>query len=108
MVVEAANIPTTAEAERRLFKRGVTVIPDFVANAGTNGWFWWLMLDRLEPTAEAGFARIAATMRTTVTSMLELARRDGITPRQAALKVSVENLDRLVAELGTEAPIRAN
>ncbi len=105
LVVEAANIPTTAGAERRLYDRGVTVIPDFVANAGTNGWFWWLILEQLEPTAEAAFARIAKSMRSTVGGMLDLARRDGITPRETALRVSIENLDRLAEKLGVEGPL---
>jgi glutamate dehydrogenase/leucine dehydrogenase len=34
LVVEAANIPMTPDIERRLCNKGVTVIPDFVANAG--------------------------------------------------------------------------
>jgi len=105
LVVEAANIPTTGGAERRLHERGVKVIPDFVANAGTNAWFWWLILEQLEPSAEAAFERIATSMRTTVGGMLDLARRDSITPREAALKVSIENLDRLAEKLGVEGPL---
>ncbi len=34
IIVCAANAPLTRRVERRLFERGVTVIPDFVANAG--------------------------------------------------------------------------
>ncbi|MCX6769273.1 MAG: Glu/Leu/Phe/Val dehydrogenase [Candidatus Micrarchaeota archaeon] len=34
VVVEAANIPMTSEVERSIEKRGILVIPDFVANAG--------------------------------------------------------------------------
>jgi glutamate dehydrogenase (NAD(P)+) len=34
LVVEAANGPTTPEADRLLERRGVTVIPDILANAG--------------------------------------------------------------------------
>lgn len=37
IIVEAANIPTTAEAERILYGKGVLVIPDFIANAGGAG-----------------------------------------------------------------------
>ena len=33
-VLELANRPTTAEADDLLFKRGITVIPDILANAG--------------------------------------------------------------------------
>src|SRR5690606_29881008 len=34
VVIEAANAPTTFEGERVLSERGVTVVPDIVANAG--------------------------------------------------------------------------
>ncbi|HSR22647.1 MAG TPA: Glu/Leu/Phe/Val dehydrogenase dimerization domain-containing protein, partial [Candidatus Eisenbacteria bacterium] len=42
LVVEAANLPTAPPADARLLGRGVTVVPDFVANAATNGWAWWV------------------------------------------------------------------
>ncbi|MFE8072529.1 Glu/Leu/Phe/Val dehydrogenase [Marinobacteraceae bacterium S3BR75-40.1] len=35
MVVEAANAPTTLEADERLLEKGVTVVPDVLANAGS-------------------------------------------------------------------------
>jgi len=34
VIVEAANIPATIEAERILHDRGILVVPDFIANAG--------------------------------------------------------------------------
>lgn len=34
LVVEGANLPTTPSAQRILADRGITVVPDFVANAG--------------------------------------------------------------------------
>lgn len=39
MVIEGANGPITPEAERRLWDRGIWVVPDFVANAGSAGSF---------------------------------------------------------------------
>ena len=102
LVVEAANIPTTAGAEKALRQRGVLLIPDFIANAGTNGWAWWVILDQVEPGAEAAFAKIRATMTETVGAMLALAERDGISPREAAARVALANSDRYVAELGAE------
>jgi glutamate dehydrogenase (NAD(P)+) len=102
LVVEAANIPTTDTAERRLRERGVLVIPDFIANAGTNGWAWWVLLGMVDPGADAAFAKIAETMRRTVGAMLELAEREGISPRDAAVRVAMANSDRYVSELGAE------
>ncbi len=34
IIVEASNIPMTPEIEEHLFKKGVLVVPDFVANSG--------------------------------------------------------------------------
>lgn len=102
LIVEAANIPTTAGAEQRLAERGVLVIPDFIANAGTNGWAWWVLLRMVEPGAEAAFAKISETMRRTVGAMLKLAAEEGITPRSAAVRVALANSDRYVEELGAE------
>jgi glutamate dehydrogenase (NAD(P)+) len=106
LIVEAANIPTTAGAERRLAERGVLVIPDFIANAGTNGWAWWVLLGLVEPGAEAAFAKISDSMYTTVTAMLKLAEEEMITPRAAAVRVALANSDRYVAKLGSEVFVR--
>jgi glutamate dehydrogenase (NAD(P)+) len=106
LVVEAANIPTTAGAEQRLAERGVLVIPDFIANSGTNGWAWWVLLGLVEPGADAAFAKISETMRRTVGAMLKLAAEEGITPRAAAVRVALANSDRYVEKLGAEIPAR--
>jgi len=98
-VVEAANIPTTEGAERELHSRGVVVVPDFVANGGTNAWFWWLLLGRVDPGPEASFKMIADSMRRTVRDLLATADREGITPREAATRVAEKNLDELDNEL---------
>lgn len=97
-IVEAANIPTTEGAQASLRRRGVTVVPDFVANGGTNAWFWWVLLGRVDPSPEPSFAMISETIRRTVRDLLETAARDDITPRQAAETVAEKNLDELERE----------
>jgi glutamate dehydrogenase (NAD(P)+) len=34
IVIEAANIPMTVQIEEKLYKKGILIVPDFVANAG--------------------------------------------------------------------------
>ncbi len=34
IIIEAANIPMSEEVENELFKKGIMIVPDFVANAG--------------------------------------------------------------------------
>ena len=106
-IVEAANIPTTEAAQRALHDRGVVVIPDFVANGGTNAWFWWLLLGRVEPGPEASFRMIAETMRRTVSDLLATSEREGTLPRQAAEAVAEKNLDELEIEFATR-PVKAS
>ena len=94
-VIEAANIPTAEAAQRALYDRGVMVIPDFVANGGTNAWFWWVLLGLVEPQPEPSFRKIQETMRQSVYDLLATSEREGITPRHAAEAVAERNLDDL-------------
>ncbi|MFC0531000.1 Glu/Leu/Phe/Val family dehydrogenase [Phytohabitans kaempferiae] len=96
LVVEAANVPTTAGAEAALTDRGVPVIPDFVANVATNAWWWWTLFGDIAPTAEAAFAKISTTLRGLLHEMLDRAARTGGSPRAAALVMANER----AAELG--------
>jgi glutamate dehydrogenase (NAD(P)+) len=98
LIVEAANIPTTEEAQARLHERGVVVIPDFVANSGANSWWWWTLSGVIGASADESFARVAEAMQDTVTRLLELSRDADITPREAAGRIAEENLDRIAAE----------
>jgi len=103
LVVEAANIPTTDDGQRLLFERGVIVIPDYVANGGANAWWWWTLLGVIEADADQAFKHVSKVMRETVTGMLERAEAKGISPREAANELSMQNLDHLAEKLGEDA-----
>jgi glutamate dehydrogenase (NAD(P)+) len=105
LVVEAANLPTAAAADARLLGRGVTVLPDFVANAATNGWAWWLALGQVGPAPADAFARIEEVIPGVVGEVLERAAEARISPRDAARRIARDRLDRLAAEHGVEGPL---
>jgi len=98
LVVEAANIPSTLEAQELLHERGVVVVPDFVANSGANSWWWWTMSGEIGADAEQAFKRVGEAMRDTVTRMLDYSRAHGVLPRVAAARIAEENLDRIARE----------
>jgi len=100
LVIEAANSPTRPAAEALLYERGVTVVPDFVANVGTNAWWWWTLFGDIEPAADQAFAKIADTLGRLVTEMLVGAGRDQVTPRRVARAMSADR----AAELARRYP----
>ena len=90
IICEAANVATLPDAEAALLERGVTVVPDFVANVGTNAWWWWVAFADIEPTAEASFAKISGVLRPLTHELLDRARRERTSPREAATAISEE------------------
>jgi glutamate dehydrogenase (NAD(P)+) len=102
VVVEAANIPTTEGAGRRLHERGVIVVPDFVANSGANGWWWMVMLGLIEPTEQAAYDYARRTLHDTVDRLLTLSAERNITPRQAAEEIALQTTEALARAYGTE------
>jgi glutamate dehydrogenase (NAD(P)+) len=90
IICEAANVATLPEAESVLLERGVTVVPDFVANVGTNAWWWWVAFADISPTTDDSFRKISGVLRPLTHQLLDRARREGISPREAATAISEE------------------
>jgi glutamate dehydrogenase (NAD(P)+) len=95
LVVEAANGPTTPEADAILAERGITVVPDVLANAGgvTVSYFEWVQDQQKffwgpEEVAE----RLKLHMRGALDRVLEATERLGVDYRTAALSVAVERV----------------
>ena len=93
LVVEAANMPVTPEAEEALAARGVTVSPDFVANSATNAWWWWVFFGDIDGSAEQSFGKISDRIRALSAQMFDYAEHNGVTPRSAAFAVAAQRLD---------------
>lgn len=95
LVVEAANLPISADAERALAARGIAVIPDFVANSGTNAWWWWVLFGDIDGSWQESAAMLDDRLGALTEAALLGAKRDGRTPREAALELAVERLARI-------------
>jgi glutamate dehydrogenase (NAD(P)+) len=105
LVVEAANLPVTAEAEARLAARGIPVIPDFVANSATNSWWWWTLFGDIGPDAEESFTKVRTRLRELVDPLFVHSGQTGGTLREAAQQLCDTNLAAIDARFG-DVPVR--
>ena len=94
-IVEGANAPTTPEADEILHEKGVTVVPDILANAGgvTVSYFEWAQniqqfrweLDRINNELEK-------TMRRAYAAVRETAREKSLDLRTAAFVLGIRRV----------------
>jgi glutamate dehydrogenase/leucine dehydrogenase len=97
LVVEAANIPTTPEAEEMLFKRGILVMPDMLVNAGgVIGSY----VEYLGKSADEAFSMIESKIGKNTREVLETAINSGtITlPRTIAMKIAMDRVSRAMRQ----------
>jgi glutamate dehydrogenase/leucine dehydrogenase len=91
MVLQGANIPATAEAEKRLGERGVLSVPDFIANAGG---VITAAVEYHGGTERAAFDMIAEKIAANTRAVLASARKKGILPREAAVDLARSRVQR--------------
>lgn len=99
-IVEAANMPVLADAERLLARRGITVLPDVVVNSGTNAWWWWTLFGDIGADADEAFAHTRRAMRALIDHTLARAEADGTTPRAAAHAIVADRLPVIADRFG--------
>jgi glutamate dehydrogenase (NAD(P)+) len=95
MIAEAANGPTTPEADEILYKNGQFVIPDILCNAGgvTVSYFEWVQdLERDFWNIEHVNEKLHTIMTKAFASTLEMSLRQEVNMRTAAYMLAVQRV----------------
>ncbi|MFC0435998.1 Glu/Leu/Phe/Val dehydrogenase [Kutzneria buriramensis] len=101
VVVEGANMPTSSAAQEVLAARGITVLPDFIANAGGVVAAAFAMDARhsaFRPDPAAIYATISSKLRANATTVVEVAASTDVTTHAAARSLA-ESRVRTAMEL---------
>lgn len=95
LIVEGANGPTTAFASKRLSERGITIVPDILANAGgvTVSYFEWVQ-DRMGYfwTEEIVNSRLEQIMVQSFQEVRQTAEKYGVDLRTGAYILSIDRV----------------
>jgi len=95
ILVEAANGPTSPEADQYLQEKGIIIIPDILANAGgvIVSYFEWVQgLMHLFWSEEEVNQRLEEIMGKACDQIFELSQESGLRPRMAALRIGIARL----------------
>ena len=94
LIIEGANIPLTAEAEKYLHEKGILCVPDFIANAG--GVICAAMEYQGARQTDV-FAAIVEKVRHNTRLVLEEAKAKKILPREAATNLAVRRVQKAMS-----------
>ena len=105
LILELANGPLTPEADERLARKGVAVLPDILANAGgvTVSYFEWVQNRQgYYWTLEEVHARLKTIMEREGEAIWGIAREKDITLRTAAYVHALKRLAEAIEAHGTQ------
>ncbi len=94
LILQGANIPATLSAEKRLHKRGVLNIPDFIANAGG---VICAAIEYAGMGRSVAFETIQDKIRANTEDILDIMQRDKVLPREAAHTLALSRLEKAMA-----------
>ena len=95
VIVEAANGPTTVEADKILEKRGILVVPDILANAGgvVVSYFEWVQnIQSMAWDLEEVNHTLKKIMMKAYKDVREMSREKGTTMRMGAYMVAIDRI----------------
>jgi glutamate dehydrogenase (NAD(P)+) len=103
LVAEAANGPTTPEADKALHEKGIVLIPDILCNCGgvTVSYFEWVQnLTREHWTLEEVNGKLEKKITRAFNDVYELSNKEKSDMRTAALMLGVGRVAKAIKTLG--------
>lgn len=91
ILVEGSNIPIKPEMEEILYKKGILVVPDFVANSGG---VISSYSEYMGYTPEKMFKLVEEKVTKNTEEVLTLSEKNKIKPRDAALKIAQDRVKK--------------
>ena len=104
LIAEAANLPTTPEADEILNRKGIMILPDVLANAGgvTVSYFEWSQnLQQLFWEEEKVYSEMERILVKAFRNVVDRAKAEKISFRTAAYCIAVERVARAEKLRGT-------
>jgi len=89
MIVEGSNIPMTEAAEELCYKKGILIVPDFLANAGG---VISSYVEYINGSEKKMFELVANKIKKNTTMVMDITKKKKITPRQAAVAIAISRV----------------